>query len=84
MAKSMTEALRSDNEAKLAYVETQIEEMKAIIRRNEVDNYINDNGDWNEAEQEAADERTKTIVKENIKLNKAIVALEQLKAKLEK
>jgi len=74
----------TSNDPKLNYVITQINEMNAIIRRNEVDIYINKDIEWLPHEQEGADTQVKTLEKENEKLHKAVASLEKLKTELEK
>ena len=69
---------------KLAYVKTQIEEMNAIIRRNEVDIYINEDIEWLPHEKEGVNDQIKKLEKENDKLAKAVVSLTKLKGELEK
>ena len=69
---------------KLEYVNTQIEQMEAIIIRNEVDIYINKDIKWSEFEQEGVDNQIKTLEKENKKLSNAVTSLKKLKLELEK
>ena len=84
MTKTLTEEMYTPEQAKLQYVETQIDEMQAIIRRNEVDIYINKDIEWNEAEQDGVDTQIKTLEKENAKLSKAVASLKKLQAELDK
>jgi len=73
----------TSNDPKLKYVITQINEMGSIIRRNEVDIFINQDIKWLPYEQEGVDTQLKTLEKENEKLHKAVASLKKLKAQLE-
>lgn len=84
MAKTATETTRTAQELKLDYVNTQISEMEAIIRRNEVDAYINENCEWTDDEQVEVDAKTREYKKLNARLAKALVALKKLQSELEK
>lgn len=84
MAQSLKDVLGNEEDKKLDYVNTQIEEMLAIIRRNEVDIYINEDIEWSEAEQDGVDTQVKNLKKENVKLEKAVASLTKLKKALEK
>ena len=83
MAKTISELMQTPEQKKLSYVTTQIEEMEAITLRNEVDIYINENADWEEHEREAVTAKVNELKKVNKTLSKALVALAQLKDKLE-
>ena len=72
-----------EGKEKLKYVETQISEMRAIIRRNEVDIYINEDIVWADSEQEGVDDQVRKLKRENTKLAKAVESLVKLKAELE-
>ena len=74
----------TNEELKLKYIDTQIEEMEAIIRRNEVDIYINEDIEWNESEQDGVDTQIKALQKENAKLSKAVKSLKKLQTELSK
>lgn len=84
MPGKISELFKTDKQKKLAYVETQIEEMEAIIRRNEVDIYINENAEWSETEKDEVEVKTRENKKLNIRLQKAIDALKKLQSELEK
>ena len=84
MKNSLTEALQTPEQAKLSYVETQIEEMEAIIRRNEVDIYIIDNVEQEtSAAKRSVEAQRAQFVETNEGLVKAIGALKKLRAELE-
>ena len=86
MAQPLKEAIdssKSEQPEKYSYVITQIEEMQAIIRRNEVDIYINEDIVWTDAEQEGVDDQIKKLKRENTKLAKAVESLVKLKSELE-
>ena len=78
------EQSQTEQELKLSYVNTQITEMEAIIRRNEVDIYINKDIKWLPHEQKGVDAQIETLETENEKLSKAVVSLKKLKLELEK
>jgi len=84
MSQPLSQLTETPEQAKLNYVKTQISEMNAIIRRNEVDIYINKDIEWLPYEQEGVDTQVKTLEKENEKLHKAVSSLEKLKTELEK
>jgi len=88
MVKTLAEEMETPNQRekreKLSYVKTQINEMEAIIRRNEVDIYINENTEWTDDEQVEVDAKTREYTKLNTRLSKAIVALKKLQSELDK
>jgi len=83
MSGSLNQALQTPEERKLEYVQTQIEEMKAIYLRNEVDIYINKTAKWDEHEQQEVDLKVTQLERQNKTLTKAIEALEKLQTELE-
>ena len=84
MAKTAIESAETFDAKKYQYVKTQIDEMESIVRRNEVDIYINENCEWTDDEQVEVDAKTRENKKLNARLEKALGALKKLQSELDK
>ena len=80
----MKQAVQTPDELKLAYVEAQIEQMEAIIRRNEVDIYINENANWQPHQRKAAAAKVETHQESIDELSLAVEVLKRLQSELSK
>lgn len=82
MALNINDISQSPEQKKLAYVETQIDEMESIMLRNEVDIYINENAKWDDSEKDDVATKVFQQKKQNKTLQKAVDALNELHTEL--
>lgn len=84
MAKTLSELVKTPEQIKLDYVNTQISEMEAIILRNDVDIYIIDNTEKTDKEARSAEVQRNQFTDTNEQLEKALTALRKLRDELNK